>query len=379
MADVKKILHVIDSFDLGGAQTFLLELVKNTDRSRFDPEVAAMHGHGVFEQAFQEGGIATHSLSPGKWPPLFVPNFWNLMRRGKYDILHFHLFGANLCAKPLAIAAGHTAIIVHDQCNDASRDESPLLLGLDALANRGAARVIAVSESVRRYLIAHEDLEDSRVVMIPNGIDATLFHPPTDEERKAVKRELGIPEESFVIGGVGRLVEQKNFALFLEVASSVAKSHPSFNFLIAGSGPLEEELKAQVLRLGLSERMLFTGHLSDRVGLYHALDALMMPSLFEGTPMTLLEAMASGLPVVASSVDGIAEVCTDGVDALLVPSGDRTEFFNATQRIIVDAELRKTLGENARQTILERYEIRALTRQVEALYTEVLGERFEER
>jgi len=370
----KKVLHVIDSFDLGGAQTFLLEFTRNLDRSRFIAEVAAMHGHGVFESAFQEAGIVTHSLSPGKWPPLYLPNFLELMRRGKFDILHFHLFGANLCAKPLAILAGHPAIIVHDQCNDASREERRLLLAADALANRGASRVIAVSESVRRYLLDREGLDDEGVAMIPNGVDATTFHPPGDEERRAARLKMGLPEGNFVIGGVGRLVAQKNFSLFLEVAATVIKSHPEVNFLIAGSGPLEGELHRQVQALGLTGKVFFSGHVTDRLALFHALDALLMPSIFEGTPMTLLEAMASGLPVVASSVDGIGEVCTHGVDALLVRQGDGKGFLHALQRILDDDTLGKRLGANARQTILARYEIRMLTRKIEDLYTVVLQE-----
>ena len=374
MSAPRRVLHVIDSFDLGGAQTFLLDLVRHFDSSRFMAEVAAMHGAGVFESAFNEAGIVTHSLSPAKFPPWYFPNFLKLMQRSKFDILHFHLFGANLCAKPLAIAVGHRAIIVHDQCNDASRERNPFLLASDALANRGATRIIAVSESVRRYLLDREDLADSKVEMIPNGIDAEMFVPAGKEERRHAKDALGLAEGSFVIGGVGRLVPQKNFSLFLEAAASIAPRYSDVIFVIAGSGPLETALRKQTHRLGISERVRFLGHVADRTLLYHALDALVMPSDFEGTPMTLLEAMASGLPVVASTVDGIAEVCTQGVDALLVSRRDPVGFVSAMERVITQAELREHLARNARGTILARYEIRNIVRRVEAIYDAVLTE-----
>jgi len=370
----RKVLHVIDSFDLGGAQTFLLDLVRHHDPAGFMAEVAAMHGHGVFEPAFREAGIVTHSLSPTKMPPYYVPNFLRLMHRGQYDILHFHLFGANLCAKPLAIAAGHRAIIVHDQCNDASRDQSPFLLAADALANRGASRIIAVSESVRRYLLDREDLADSKVEMVSNGIDTEKFVPASEEERQGARASLGLPEGSFVIGGVGRLVSQKNFAFFLEVAASIAPRYPCVIFVIAGSGPLESALREQAHRREISERVRFLGHVTDRTSLYHAMDALLMPSDFEGTPMALLEAMTSGLPVVASSVDGIAEVCTQGEDALLVPCRDLLGFVTAMEQVITRPELRACLARNARRTILTRYEIRNLVRRIEAIYEAVLAE-----
>ena len=371
----RKVLHVIDSLDLGGAQTFLLGLVKNLDRDRYLPEVACMHGKGVYAEAFEKAGIAVHSLSASKFPPIYLPNFWRLMRSGNYDILHFHLFGANLCAKPLAILAGHRAIIVHDQCNDASREKNFLLLAADAFWNRCSNRVIAVSQSTRRYLLDREDLPDDLVTMIPNGIDAEEFKPAIDSQKSAARKAHGIPLDAFVIGGVGRLVPQKNFSMFLDVAEQVVAKNTDVLFVIAGTGPQEAELKAKADALGLGDHVRFLGHVTDRISLYHALNVLLMTSDFEGTPMTLLEAMAGGLPVVASAVDGVAEVCTNEGDSLLVPARDVRRFVSALVRVMGEEGLARKLGENARTTILERYEIRGLVRQIEALYEEVLGER----
>lgn len=363
---------MIDSLDLGGAQTFLLELVKHHDRSRYLPEVACMHGRGVYAEAFEKNGITVHSLSPGKFPPLYLPNFWRLMRSGKYDILHFHLFGANLCAKPLAIMGGHPAIIVHDQCNDASREKNPLLLAADSFWNHRSDRVIAVSESTRDYLLDREDLPDDLVAMIPNGIDAEGFKPASGLQREESRDAFGIPRESLVIGGVGRLVAQKNFSLFIDVAVRILSGNPSAMFVIAGTGAEEEALNEKAKALGILDRVHFLGHVSDRLTLYHAFDALLMTSDFEGTPMVLLEAMSCALPVVASAVDGIAEVCTDGHDALLLPPGDVAGFAAALEGMLQDGGMRAALGGNARNTILKRYEIRQLVRRIEGIYEDVL-------
>lgn len=370
----RKVLHVIDSLDLGGAQTFLLGLVRNLDRDRYLPEVACMHGRGVYAEAFEKAGIAVHSLSPGKFPPMYLPNFWKLLRSGNYDILHFHLFGANLCAKPLAILAGHRAIIVHDQCNDASREKNFLLLAADAFWNHRSNRVIAVSESTRLYLLDREDLSEELVTMIPNGIDAEEFKPAIDSQKNKARQAQGLPLKAFVIGGVGRLVRQKNFAVFLDVAAQVIAKNPEVIFVIAGTGPQKAELRAKADALGLGDRIRFLGHVTDRVSLYHALDVLLMTSDFEGTPMTLLEAMASGLPVVASAVDGVAEVCTNEGDALLVPARDVRGFVSALERVLGEEGLARKLGENARATILKGYEIRGLVRRIETLYETVTGE-----
>lgn len=373
MTSPQRVLHVIDSLDLGGAQTFLLEMVKHHDRSCYLPEVACMHGRGVYAEAFEKNGITVHSLSPEKFPPYYVPNFWRLMRSGEYDILHFHLFGANLCAKPLAIMAGHPAIIVHDQCNDASREKNPLLLAADSFWNRRSDRVIAVSESTRRYLLDREDLPDDLVTMIPNGIDAEVFMPASELQREESRDAWRIPRESYVIGGVGRLVAQKNFSLFMDVAARVLSKNPSAMFVIAGTGREGGALKRKAEVLGISDRVRFLGHVSDRLSLYHAFDALLMTSDFEGTPMVLLEAMSCGLPVVATAVDGIAEVCTNGCDALLLPPGDIAGFAAALKGMLQDDGMRASLGRNARNTILKHYEIRHVVRRIEGIYNDILG------
>lgn len=368
----RKVLHVIDSLDLGGAQTLLLEICKNSDRERFDPEVACMHGRGVFAAEFEKAGIKVHSLSPGKWPPFYLPNFLKLLRETDPEILHLHLFGANLIAKPLAALAGKRALVVHDHCNDAGRG-NPLLLLADALANRLAARVIAVSGSIRDFLINREGVDPDRIIVLSNGIDARTFVAPDDRKRAEARTALDFPPEAFVVGGMGRLVPQKNFNLFLEVAARVLTRHPSAFFVIAGTGPEEQALKAKATELGINDRVRFLGHVSDRLALYHSFDTLLMTSDFEGTPMVLLEAMSCGLPVVASSVDGIAEVCTTSRDALLVSPGDVLGFTSALERVLKDITLCEELGRNARATVLERYEIRKLTARIESLYDDILG------
>jgi glycosyltransferase involved in cell wall biosynthesis len=168
------------------------------------------------------------------------------------------------------------------------------------------------------------------------------------------------------------LVPQKNFSLFLKVASSVLRVHPGVIFVIAGTGPLESQLREEAATLGIAGHIRFLGHVTDRVGLYDALDTLMMTSDFEGTPMTLLEAMASGLPVVASAVDGIAEVCIHGKNALMVPPGDPEQFHESLRWLIEGKIFSQGLGAEGRRRILERYDIKSIARSVERVYEEVL-------
>lgn len=369
-----RVLHVIDSLDLGGAQTLLLDLCRHADRSRFEVEVACMHGPGVFAVEFEKTGIPVHVLSPSTWPPKYIPNFLKLIGRRDPDIIHFHLFGSNFVAKPLAALFGKRALIVHDHTNAESRLNSAFLLMADTLTNTFSTRVIAVAESVRQLLIEREGLCDDRVITLPNGIDAEMFFPATLEQKEAARASFRLPQGAFVVGGVGRLAEVKNPQVFLEVAATFLKLHPQAVFVFAGTGPLEAELRELAGSLGITDSVCFLGHVSDRVELYRALDVLLITSDSEGTPMTLLEAMSCGLPVISSSVGGIPEVAKHESNALLVPPRDVKGFVSALKRVLGEDGLARKLGENARTTILERYEIRGLVRQIEALHEEVLGE-----
>jgi len=370
---MKRVLHVIDSLDLGGAQTLLLDLCKHADAGRYEVEVACMHGPGVFALEFEKIGIPVHVLSPSTWPPNYIPGFLKLLARRDPEIIHFHLFGSNFVAKPLAALLGKQALVVHDHTNAESRINSPLLLVADALTNRLSTRVIAVAESVRRLLIEREGLGDDRVITLPNGIDSELFFPPTTEEKMSARRSLGIPEDHFVIGGVGRLAEVKNPRVFLKVAAKFLEHNPRTNFVIAGTGPLEAELRELAASLGISDSVQFLGHITDRVHLYRALDVLLITSDSEGTPMTLLEAMSCGVPVVSSAVGGIPEVCQNNRDALLVPPGDVVGFTDALKRLHGEWGLSGKLAENARSKVVQQYEIRGLVRRIEGIYAELPG------
>jgi glycosyltransferase involved in cell wall biosynthesis len=293
MPEPKRILHVIDSFDLGGAQEALVNLVACADRSRFAPEVATMHGHGVYWERFRALGVPVHSLSPRKFVPLYVWNLLRLLLTGEFDIVHCHLIASNLVAKPLAAMIGVPVRFNHDQANDEYRYRDKVRLALDRLANRFSTHICAVSASVVEFLVKHEGVPRERISLVHNAIDLRRF-TPAPQRRAELRRKWQLPTEGPVIAGVGRLNYQKNFPLFLEIAAEIRRSHPSVIFVVAGTGPEEHALHKSA---GANVR--FLGFVADTARLYDAVDFLLMPSRFEGLPMTLLEAMAMRVPIVA--------------------------------------------------------------------------------
>ena len=336
-----RVLHVIDSLDLGGAQTALLNLLRATDRQRYEPEIACMHGRGVFWEEFASLGIPLHSLSPRKWLPLYIPGLIALIRSRRFAIVHCHLFGANWIAKPLAALVGVPVRISHDQCNDALRHESRFAFWMDRFTNRFASHICAVSATTRDFLIERERISPDRVSLVYNGVDLGRFTPGSAPPAR----------DRFVVLGVGRLHPQKNFTLFLQVAELVCREHPTVEFRIAGTGLEEAMLRAQAAALGIRDRVVFLGHVADVRGLYADADVLLMTSRYEGTPLSALEAMAMRLPIVAPRLDGLAEILEHETDALLVEPASTSGYSAALARLVRDSDFRARLAAAAERKV----------------------------
>ncbi|MCK9588270.1 MAG: glycosyltransferase [Terrimicrobiaceae bacterium] len=369
---MKKVLHVIDSLHLGGAQEVVLNLATCGNRKRFSHEVATMHGRGVYWERMAEQGIPLHSLSPHKFFPWYAVTLPALLLRGRFDILHCHLVASNIIAKPFGRLCGVPVILNHDHTNDDYRANQRIRLALDSLSNRLASHLIAVSDSCRRFLVDRERVPAGKISLIQNAIDLRRFST-TCGTRSAARKILGLPEAAPVVAGVGRLNPQKNFSLFIQIAAGVLKHHPKTVFLLAGDGPEEERLKKLAHECGVGERLHFCGYVPDTRQIYLAADVLLMPSLFEGLPMSLLEAMAMRVPVVASALDGIAEVVEDGRDGFLVPSGGAELFCERVCKLIADPSLAAELGATASEKIRRRFSSGRMCREVEEIYDRYLN------
>ena len=362
-----KILHVIDSLHLGGAQEVVLNLATCGDRKRFSHEVATMHGRGVYWERMAALKIPLHSLSPHKFLPCYAASLPALLLRGKFDILHCHLIASNIIAKPIGRICGVPTILNHDHTNDDHRANDPIRLALDSLSNRFVTQIIAVSDSCRNFLIEREGVPEARIRLVQNAIDLQRFSPDSGTKTGA-RKTLRLPLDVPIVAGVGRLNPQKNFSLFIRVAAEILKEHPTTVFVLAGEGPQEGELRKLARESGVGDQLHFCGYVPDTRQVYLAADVLLMPSLFEGLPMSLLEAMAMRLPVVASSLDGISEVVDDGHDGFLVPSGDARMFCERVCGLLRDPALAKRTGISASEKIARKFSAGRMCREVEEIY-----------
>ncbi len=366
-----RVLHVIDSLDLGGAQVVLENLIRHGDRDRFEFEAATMHGRGVYWDRLGALGVPLHSLSFHHKVPLYVPRLAWLCLTRRYDVVHTHLLAANVIAKPLAACCGVRVRINHDHCNDKLTDPRWWALSADRVTNRFSTHVIAVSESTRAFVVEKEGLPAARATTVHNGIDLDIFRP-RPEQRAAARERWNLPSDAFIVAGIGRLTFQKNFALFLDVAARIVREHPRAFFVLVGTGEDESALRAQADRLGLGERVRFLGYVSDMPALWPALDCLLLTSRYEGLPITILEAMACGAPIVASNLDGMREILRDEENADLVPPGEPEPYAERLSRLIADSTRRAHHAAAALEIVRQGYSAAAMARAVERIYLRYL-------
>jgi glycosyltransferase involved in cell wall biosynthesis len=365
----------------------------------YDAAVVAMDQGGVHVHRFRYAPtrglhLAGHGRSleadvrMKRVVPLLMPGFalaamghvLALHRRERFDLLHAHwaLPGgaiAALVAKwtrlPLLITLHGSDIYV--------AEHSQMYARAARFGFRQARRVTAVSEDLGLRAVAL-GLDPGRLLAIPPGPEVARYGAG---DGSGWRQRLGIPPSALVVGTLGRLVYKKGFKYLIAAMSAIRQAVPNAYCVIGGDGDLRQELEEQARELGLSEWVRLVGHVDwqDTPNFYAMCDVVAVPSVVDqagnvdGLPLVLEEAMASGLPVVASRVAGIPDIVTDGVNGLLVPGGDVEALSQALIRVLQDSQLRARLGAHGRQDMLEHYSIESMARRFEQLYAEMVAER----
>jgi glycosyltransferase involved in cell wall biosynthesis len=229
-----------------------------------------------------------------------------------------------------------------------------------------AYRVVGVSDHTSANLEKYEKIPTAKIETIPNGIDGSAFDIPVDRDAK--RRELGIPGDAMIIGIAARLSPPKGVTHILRALPDIVARVPRVALIVAGEGPLEQDLRAETARLGLGDHVKFVGPRADMPELLKLFDLYVLPSVSEGLPMVLLEAMAAGCPIVATSVGGVPSAIEDGVNGLLVPPQNPAMLARAVVLALGDAALRRRLALAGKQAFAARFSAETMTRRYERLY-----------
>jgi glycosyltransferase involved in cell wall biosynthesis len=362
----KRVLHVIRSLEAGGAERIVVEYALNHDSAAYAAEVCCLERAGHLAEPLEARGIPVHVLArTGRLDVRALFRLARLMRRGRFDVVHYHNFGPLVFALPAAVLAAVPSIVrtEHNVVHWRSRRRR--------VASRMAAlrenAQIAVSEAVKQSHINESDLPAARCVTVWNGIDPARLSAGGD--RRATRSALGIPENAPVAVAVGSLTPQKNYENLLEAAAHVLERVPEVIFLVIGTGVLRRKLEAKAGELGVAGSVRFLGERDDVPAILAASDILVNSSSWEGLPVSILEAMAAGIPTAATDVGGNAELLeTGGPSGIVVPAEDPQALGDAILRLAGSRELRADLGSRARVAAMERFSAACMTRETERIY-----------
>jgi len=387
----KKIVRIISRLNIGGPAIHAILLSSEFNKNG-DNDVLVTGRPSSFE-----GDMSNFALSKNI-QPVVIPELgreislvrdikallklYRLLKKQKPDIVHTHTAKAGTLGRLAAIFAGVPVKIhtFHGHIFDGyfNRLKAKFFLVIERFLALFSDRVIAVSDQIKSDITKKLRVtNEKKCVTIPLGLELEKFAEPHAEE-SGFRKKFNIDDDTVFVGLVGRLVPIKNHKMLLSAAEKIKNMHQDVKiaFAIIGDGETRDSLFDFVKSHRLGDIVFFAGWQEDLPPVYAGLDIVALTSLNEGTPVSIIEAMASGKPVIATDVGGVKDLITDGKTGLLVASSDVDDFADKLLALARDKEKQKILGENAKRSVIEKYSKRRLVNDVNALYEEVLASKY---
>lgn len=361
-----KVLHIIEQIGIGGAEKQLYELIVQSDPAVLSHEVI-YYNRSLDTEAFKlydSAGIRYRRIPKNKKKPIrFLRELADAIRRSHPDIVHCWLGGANVWGRLAAIWAGQQKIIVAYR---GGLLRYPLFIrGLEWLTHR-RVRHLSNSRACAQMTASKAGLDPACFEVIYNGVDLQKFQTTTD--KKALRKALGISDETALVTMVGRLTKAKNYPMLLRIAGQCREKRLPAHFVIVGHGEEEQELKSIAVSLGIREMVHFLGLRSDIPEILASSDIFCYTSNWEGFPNALLEAMATGLPVITTDFDGVRELVTGPDMGTIVPLNDADAAVTAIGRYLDAPQQACIIGQNARIMVQDRFSISAMVKTMTEYY-----------
>lgn len=364
------VCHVLHSLHIGGGELLARDIAR-AHETAFRPVFALLDDLGPVGGELREQGYRVEVL--GRRAGLDLRCAWRLRRflaRERVAVIHAHQYGPLLYAALARLPVSRPPILFHEHGRNWPDYRRPKRVLANRLLLGRSDCFVAVGEAVRRALVEFEGLPGERVRVIYNGVDLAPFDPSRGLAA-TVRAEQGWPARARVVMQVARLNRLKDHVTSMKVVARLADTEPDLRLVIVGEGEEEAALRALHAELGLGERVEFLGARSDVPRLLQAADAFLLTSISEGIPLTLIEAMASGLPCVATAVGGVPEVVADGVTGLLAPPGDVDAIAAALRRVLADGALAEGLGRAGRERAAKHFAIAPMQAQYARIYREL--------
>ncbi len=365
-----KVLQLIPTLDRSGAEKQMVLLARGLPRDRFSVEVAALTRLGPLAAELDEAGVPVTLIGKRhKVDPMALHRLTRFLKAKRFDVVQTWIYAADTYGRVAARRAGVPVVVTSEMAVDLWKGRSELMI--DRFLGRWTDRVVGNSDAVVDFY-RKAGIPPAKLAMIPSGI---ADEEPPEGDRDEVRASLGLEPGCPLILFAGRLAAQKDVDSLLSAVDLLQHVRPDVRTLIVGEGPLRERLEetARAFRLFEGRKVSFLGHRDDVPRLLAASDLLVLPSLYEGLPNVVLEAMRFRKPVVATAAPGTTEVVEDGVTGLLVPMKNPPELARAIRRVIEEPGLGARLGEAGRARVEAEFGAALMVERFAALYESLAG------
>jgi sugar transferase (PEP-CTERM/EpsH1 system associated) len=363
-----KIMHVINSLDIGGLENGVVNLINTMDGNRFAHAICCISQAGRNAEKLNGQDVSIFEMKKGERSEIFLPfKLARLFKRTQIDIVHTRNWGAadgiiggRLAGIPIIIHGEHGRDMSDPDGSNTKRNFIRKLLSYFVV------HFITVSNDLREWLITFVGIDEKKVQTIYNGVDTIKFNP---DNKNLIREKHKYSSEEIIIGTVGRLDPVKDQQLLIKAFAKLRSKYHNIILLIIGDGPCRENLENLTKDLGLKQNVRFLGMRSDVPELLKLMDIFVLPSIFEGVSNTILEAMAMGLPVIATNVGGNPDLIEDGETGILVPKEDVSTLTTALERYIMDHTTMKRHGTAGRKRAIDKFGLHRMVAQYEDMYT----------
>lgn len=364
-------MHVTHDLNIGGLQRVVVDLAKNIDRNKFEVSVCALREGGPFEKELTDQGIEVIRMPPMNDRPDYF-RFWKLykiMIEKKTAVVHTHNIEPFTDGVPAALLA-RVPVRVHTDHARVFPDKKRYMFA-EWILSHFTSQLVAVSEHTKANLVQYEKINSKKIKVVLNGIAGEKYRVQIDKEQK--KAALGIgPGRAPILGVSARLTRQKGISYLLQAVKLLSKDYPDTLLLIAGEGELWDQLNAEAKELRIERNVLFLGPRLDVPEILQLQDVFVLPSLFEGLPLVLLEAMAASLPIVATDVGGNRQAVRDGLNGFIVPSKDSVALCSAIKRLIENSATRESFSRNSLELFQKEFALERMVKTYEEIYLNCL-------
>jgi len=371
MVGLVKVTQIIHSLNPGGLENGIINLVNNMDDFKFENTVCCLTQGGDFEKRLNKNiKVSKMFKKPGNDYQLYI-KLIKYLKEIKPTIVHTRnwagmdgIIAAKMARVPIIIHGEH-GFEIADLISQNRKRKFIRKLVLSTMVDK----IVTVSKNLKNRLINEIKIKPEKIIHIPNGVDTNKFNI---YRKEFTRKKFGFKKEDFIIGIVARLDPIKNHKTLFFAFKEIVKNYPQVKLIIVGDGPLREELKEKSYQLGIKNKVIFMGERDNVSEILKTFDIFVLPSLNEGMSNTILEAMATGIPVIASNVGGNPELVIDGRTGFLFSPNDVESLVQKIKTYILHPELKQKHGYNARKRVEEKFSLDQMVRRYEELYVELV-------